>query len=105
MHVEPAREDYEQKMAEAKGVYIFFTTQKRPLPILSKESEQIRIDNCEDRDETILRLAFQAVEAGCNAVVETDVISVKVRNAGWQKSAWKGSGFAAMVDAAKLERY
>lgn len=104
MHVEPARDDYQQKMEEAKGVFIFFTTQKRLIPVLSKEKEQIRVDNCTDRDETILRLAFQAVEAGCNAVVEAEVVSAKVRNAGWQKTAWRGSGFAAKVDGEKIER-
>ena len=51
--VEPALAEYEQKMAEAREVYIFFTTQKRPLPILSKEKEQIRVLECDDRDETI----------------------------------------------------
>jgi hypothetical protein len=104
MHVEPALEDYQQKMQAAKDVFIFFTTQKKPIPVLSKEKDQIRVENCEDRDETILRLAFKAVEAGCNAVVETNVISEKVRNAGWQKTAWKGSGFAATVDGEKIER-
>ena len=91
--------------AEAREVYIFFTTQKRPLPILSKEKEQIRVLECDDRDETILRLAFLAAELGCNAVIETDVRHEKVRNAGWQKTAWRGSGFPARVDAEKLERY
>jgi len=103
--VEPALAEYEQKMAEAREVYIFFTTQKRPLPILSKEKEQIRVLECDDRDETILRLAFLAAELGCNAVIETDVRHEKVRNAGWQKTAWRGSGFPARVDAEKLERY
>jgi hypothetical protein len=103
-HVEPAQEDYQQKMEEAKGVYIFFTTQKKSIPVLYKEKDQIRVDHCIDRDETILRLAFKAVEAGCNAVVETDVIAAKVRNEGWQKTAWRGSGFAAKVDGEKIER-
>mgnify|MGYP003350946860 CR=1 FL=1 len=104
-HVEPAQADYEQKMADAREVYIFFTTQKRPVPLISREKDKIRVQECGDRDETILRLAFQAVELGCNAVVETQVDHEKVRNAGWQKTAWRGEGFPARVDAEKLERY
>jgi hypothetical protein len=79
-HVEPAQEEYRASLEQAKQAYIFFSTQRKPIPILLKEKDVIRVADCPDRDETILRLAFQAVRLGCNAVVETVVSSEKVRN-------------------------
>lgn len=103
--VAPALESYEEAMQAAKGVFVFFTTQKARLPILQKALRPVKIAECRDRDELILRLAFQSVRQGMNALVETDVTSRKVRNAGYQTSIWSGSAFPAQVDAGKLERF
>lgn len=102
--VEPALEAYREVMEQARGVYIFFTTQKRQPTILKKSNDSIRVEACDDRDETILRLAFMAVEQGYNAVLQVNVTSEKVRNEGYQTSRWRGIGIPAQVDAAKVER-
>lgn len=103
-HIEPARESYDAMMEQAKTVFVFFTTQKHRIPVLSKGKEQIRVDANADRDETILRMAFQAAELGCNAIVDTEVVSQKLRNEGYQTTAWKGVCFPAQVDAEKIEK-
>jgi hypothetical protein len=100
----PALERYQELMERAREAYFFFCTQRKAVPVLKREREPLRVDRCPDRDETILRLAFKAVELGSNAVIEAEVVSEKVRNEGYQKSAWKGVGFAAVVDAERLER-
>ena len=64
----------------------------------------VDLAECPDRDETILRLAFQAAKGGFNALVQGDVTSRKVRNHGYQKSVWSGTAFAADVDEEKLNR-
>src|SRR5690606_32062348 len=90
-YVEPALSAYEATMEQAKQTYIFFTTQKTRLPIESKAKLKLRVENCPDRDETILRLAFLAVQQGYNSVIETEVVAEKIRNAGYQKSNWQGT--------------
>lgn len=104
-HVEPTFELYRQHMQQAQESYIFFTTQKKPVPIIKKSKEKVSVESCEDRDETILRLAFLSAEQGYNAVVQVEVTSEKIRNEGYEKSKWRGVGFPAQVDAAKLERW
>src|SRR5690606_7251136 len=59
-HVEPALASYNETMDHARGVYIFFTTQRTQPPIVKKSSNGVRVEGCDDRDETILRLAFRA---------------------------------------------
>lgn len=103
--IEPALEEYNEVLERAKSVYIFFKTQKKAPPVLKKSKEAVRVDACDDRDETILRLAFFAAQEGYNAVVETEVLSEKVRNGAYQTTRWKGVGIPALVDAERVERY
>ena len=103
--VEPALESYKQTMELARNVYFFFSTQRRPPPIVKKSRDKIKVSQCMDRDETILRLGFQAASQGYNAVVEAEVVSVKLRNEAYQKSVWSGVGYPAKVDGAKIDRW
>lgn len=103
--VEPKRAEYDEIMERAREVYIFFTTQRKPLPILMSSKQRVRVLTCEDRDETILRLAFLAAQQGYNGVIQTEVKSEKIRNQAYEKTAWSGSGLPANLDAQKLERH
>lgn len=102
--VAPALESYHGIMEQARDLYFFFNTQRKMIPVIKRGKEAVRVVEQEDRDETILRLAFKAVEQGYNAVIEADVISKKIRNAGYEKSCWQGSGFPAQIDIEKFER-
>jgi hypothetical protein len=104
-HVEPAFESYNALMEKAKGLYFFFTTQRKPVPVTKRSKEKIFVENCPDRDETILRLAFIAAEQGYSAVIEAEVTSKKVRYEGWQKMMWSGVATPVFVDIEKLERH
>jgi hypothetical protein len=102
--VEPELERYQETLALAREVYVFYGVSKHPLPILKKAKAEIKVPQCVDRDETILRLAFMAVEAGYNCLVEAEIASEKVRDHGYQKSAWKGRAIPAELDVERLER-
>jgi len=103
-HITPALEEYEEQMNQAKGVFVFFTTGKRAVPTLKKSLTWIEIKDCLDRDETIMRLAFNAVRMGYNAIINTEVKSVKSRNKAYQKSIWSGEALPVLVDADRMQR-
>lgn len=103
--VEPAKTRYEEIAARAREVLVFFVTQKARLPLVRKAKDPVKVTECDDRDLTILKLAYQSAEQGFNALIETEVISKKVRNHGYQTSHWSGVARPAEVDEAKLGRY
>lgn len=103
-HVAPALEKYTEVLERARGLYFFFTTQKKQYPLVRKARQKVVVEACNDRDETILRLGFLAAELGFNAIIEGEVTAKKVRNEGYQKSVWHGVGTPAQVDAEKLAR-
>jgi hypothetical protein len=101
----PRLEAYRETMEAAKQVFIFFKTQRKHIPLIRKSKVLVKVDECADRDETILRLAYYAAKEEYNAVVDVDVVGKKIRAAGSTKTAnWKGSGYPAVVDGAKIER-
>jgi hypothetical protein len=101
----PKLEAYRETLETAKQVFVFFTTQKKAIPLIRKSKVPVKVDACADRDETILRLAYDAAKDGYNAVVDVEVNAKKVNDGGSNKSAvWKGTGVPALVDEAKLDR-
>jgi hypothetical protein len=103
--VEPALAAYREKIEEAKQVFFFFDSRKKPIQVLKRAREIIEVTHCLDRDETILRLGFMAAELGFNAIVDAEVKGEKVRDHGFQKLNWRGKGWPAKVDRERLERH
>ena len=103
-HITPLAQEYEAQMALAKDVFVFFVTGKRAVPTLKKSLTRVEVKECVDRDETILRLAFAAVRMGYNAIINTEVKSVKSRNHSYQKSIWEGEALPVSVDGERMQR-
>ncbi len=102
--VEPALESYNETLERARVAFVFFAKSNSRIPVLKRSKTSVRVAHCIDRDETILRLGFQAAQEGYNAITETVVEAKKVRNEGYQTSSWSGTAVPVTVDAAKLER-
>lgn len=103
-HVRPEVETYQQKLDQAKNVNVFFLSQSKETRFVRRIEKPIKVENCQDREEAILRLAFLAVEANKNSLVDVDLSSTKVRNGGWQSSLWSGRAIPADIDEANLQR-
>ncbi len=102
--VAPELESYRDTLERAKGVYVFFKTQRKEIPLIKKTREVMVVEGKPDRDETILRLAFMSAQRGFNALIECEAISKKLRDHAYQKYEWRGTGVAAQIDADKLDR-
>ncbi|MCM0605165.1 MAG: hypothetical protein KA715_03675 [Xanthomonadaceae bacterium] len=104
-YVTEAQTKYEETMELAREVYIFYIGRKGNLPLFEQSKKKLSIPKCTDRDEILLRLAFQAAEMGFNAITETDVIRIKVRDGAYQTMSFSVSGFPAKIDVTKIDRH
>lgn len=102
--VAPEVETYNETLERAKGVYVFFKTQRKEIPLIKKTKEVLVVEGKPDRDETILRLAYMSAQKGFNALIECEAISKKLRDHAYQKHEWRGTGIAAQIDSEKLDR-
>ena len=60
------------------------------------------VTDCDDYEETIMRLAFLTVKANYNSLVDMDIVSKKVKTDGYQSTKFSGIGIPAHVTAEKL---
>src|SRR5262249_21962800 len=103
-HVGPELDKYQQKMELAKNVNVFYSTQSKESRFVRRVEPPIKVENCEDREEVIMRLAFLAVQLDKNSIVDVDLKSTKVRNGAWQSSLWSGRAIPANIDDRSLQR-
>ncbi len=103
-HVESELSGYNAKMELAKNINIFYLTQSKESRFVRRIEKPVKVENCLDRNELILRLAFRAVEANKNSLVDVDLLSTKIRNGRWQTSRWSGRGIPASIDEVHLKR-
>jgi hypothetical protein len=96
---------YEAMADKARNVYFLTQDYKGYVRIMSRHKIRISIDDCDDRRETILKLAYRAAELGFNAIIQSRVESVCVNApGGYQSSRWKASALPAIIDGEQLER-
>ncbi|EKD42070.1 MAG: hypothetical protein ACD_73C00346G0002 [uncultured bacterium] len=99
--VAPSIAPYEEIMARAKDIYVFYKQDKN-IPIIRSSKNKLIVADCPDRRETILRLAFFAAEQSSNAIIQVDLIPKKIRIDGYQTTSWSGTGFPAMIRESRL---
>ena len=102
--IELALQSYDKIMERACNMNVFYKAQSKETRLLKRAEPVIRVVNCKDRDETILRLAFLAANANFNCIIDVDLISEKIRNGSYQKMIWQGTGIPAQLDAEKHKR-
>jgi len=101
--VQPAKENYDETLEKAKGVLVFLKSKSEETRQMKRKEKPISVEDCDDYDGTILRLAFRAAQLGFNAIVDVALTSKQIRNAGYQTSRWSGSCIPVRVDAERLE--
>ncbi len=97
-------EQYSITMELAKNVNIFLKNQSKESRIFKSEEPPIKVENCPDPDETLLRLAFIAVQANFNCLINVDIYSRKVREGGYQTLSWSGTGIPTHINNEKSLR-
>lgn len=95
---------YSETMERAKNVNIFLKNQSKESRIYKSDEAPIKVDDCHDADETLLRLAFRAVESHFNGLINVDITSKKIRIDGYQKSIWSGTGIPTHIQNEKSLR-
>jgi len=102
--VAPALAAYNETMAKARNVNVFFKTQSEETRLLKRAEKPITVNQCEDKDETLLRLAFLAAQAHFNTLIDVVIKSEKVRMQAYQTTQWNGSGIPLYIDEARLPK-
>ncbi len=101
--VAPQLLEYNEILEQAKGVFVFTKDQGKESRLIKRKEAPLKVTDCVDQNETILRLAFLAARAKHNAIVDVQITSEKVRNAGYQSTKWSGVAIPASIDPRRYE--
>ena len=101
--VQPELDRYTDLMERAKRMTVFEKDQGKETRFYSRLEKPIVIENCADRHEALLRLAFLAARMDFNAIIDVAITSEKVKTGGsYQKLKWRGHGVPVQLDLSKL---
>ena len=96
-YVVPQMAEYDALVKKAEQIQIFEKNQGKETRLFKRLEPAITVQNCLDREETLLRLAFMAVEKDFNGVIDVDIVSEKVRNGTYQTLKWSGTGIPSNI--------
>jgi len=103
-HVSPELHNYQELMAAAKEIAIFYNDQRRETRLVPRLEDPYSVADCADEREVLMRMAFWAAQAGFNSVIDVEVVAKKNKVPGSQRMIWSGSGLPAQVDFARLPK-
>ncbi len=100
--ISPQIEAYDLTMEKAKNINIFYKNESKETRLVERNEKPLKVENCPDKEETILRLAFLAALANFNSIIDVDLVSTKVRHEAYQTSIWRGQCLPAQLSDAKI---
>lgn len=89
--------DYERDYEAAKNISVYLKEQSKESRLLKRKEAPVVVKSCSDREETLLRLAFLAVRAKYNGLVDVEVVGKKVRSGAYQTQEYSGTGIPTHI--------
>jgi hypothetical protein len=102
--VDPALKAYELDIEKARQVFVFYKTENKESRFFKRVEKPIKVSDCTDREELILRLAYLAVKANCNTIVDVELTQEKIKMGAYQTSNWSGTANPVEADPQKIEK-
>ena len=102
--VQPAMHRYARTMAVARQILVIDKPRRMPLPVLKSSKQMLSVRKCADKEDALMRLAFQAADLGFNAIIKVEMKYEKVRMDGYQTTHWHATAYPADLDPIRLER-
>jgi hypothetical protein len=103
-HVASELAAYEVMAEKAKNVYFLTQDYRGYVRVLRRHTTRVAVEDCDDRREIILKMAYMAAELGFNSIIQSKVECSSVYNHGYESSRWRASALPALIDAEQLER-
>jgi len=94
--------DYNALMDEAREVIFFRKDQSKLTGHIKRKEDPISIEDCEDEQESILRLAFMAAQDKFNCLLDLRISTKKVVVGSHKKLIFSASAIPATVDPSKI---
>lgn len=97
-HVAAPLHDYEQTVEEAKEIVVFSKEYTKQTRLLSRRADVLKVSDCEDETDALMRMSFQAVKLGYNALVDVEFKNKKVINGSHKRFIVDATSIPTIID-------
>lgn len=73
-------------------------SQSKATFFLKRKAPPYHVENCEDKEEVLLRMSFFAVQDNYNTLIDVEMKSSKIIVGSHKKAMWAGSGIPISID-------
>lgn len=98
-------DEYETAMEKAKDVMIFFKNESKKTGHIKRKEDPLKVEDCEDEDETVLRLAFFATQKGFNCLLDVQISHKKIIVGSHKKTIFSGMAIPVNIDPSDIREY
>ena len=91
-------DEYNETMEKARDIIIYGKDQTRLTRYLKRKEDPYHVENCVDKEEAVLRMAFFAAQANFNCLIDVNLVSKKVLTGTYKNTAWSGTGVPITID-------
>lgn len=95
----PRLDVYNEIVERAKEVSVFSTEKSQESRLIKRTDVKLKIDECEDKEDLIMKLAYMAAKAGYNSIVDMDLVYTKTRDGSFKLANWSGTATAANLNS------
>lgn len=96
---------YEENMEKAKEVIVFNKNETKKTGHLKRKEPAYKVEDCEDEQETILRLAFFAAQDGFNCILDLTISHRKIIVGSHKKTIFSGTAIPINIDPSEVREY
>ncbi len=97
--------EYEANLARARDMIVFTKAETKKTGHLKRKELPLTVTDCEDEIETVIRLAYFAVEDGHNCLLDVDVTHRKIIVGSHKKTIFSGSAIPTTIDPSAVREY
>lgn len=97
--------DYEETMEKAREVMIFNKDESKRTGHIKRKEDPYKVEDCEDEDETVMRLAFFAVKNGFNCLLDVQISHKKIVVGSHKKTIFSGTAIPVTIDPSAIREY
>jgi hypothetical protein len=97
-------EHYIEVAERAQNIIVYEIGQKKETRLMRRSQKPFRVESCADRQETLMRLAYMAAEAGFNGLIDVALVGKKIREGTYQTTEWSGTAIPAEIDERRVPR-
>ncbi len=97
--------DYEATLERSRDVIVFLKNETKRTGHLKRKEIPLTVTDCEDEEETVLRLAFFAAEAGHNCLLDVAISHRKIIVGSHKKTIFSGTAIPTKIDPSEVREY